>query len=69
VTEPIEAGTETAGPAEQARAIFIGPVEPKEPTPEEARRNVLYGLALFGIFVLLFGGTVVVALIYLAVVD
>jgi hypothetical protein len=69
VTEPVEPGLETAGPAEQARATFIGPVMPREPTPEEARRNVLFGLALFGVFVLLFGGTVVVALIYLAVVD
>jgi hypothetical protein len=31
-----------------------------------ARRNTLMGLALFGLFVLLFAGTVVVALIYLA---
>jgi hypothetical protein len=69
VTEPAERGPESASPAEQLRASFIGPVMPKEPTPEEARRNVLYGLALFGVFVLLFGGTVVVALIYLAVVD
>jgi hypothetical protein len=36
-------------------------------SPELARKNVLFGLALFGIFVLLFAGTVVVALIYLAV--
>jgi hypothetical protein len=35
--------------------------------PELARRNVLLGWALFGVFVLLFGGTVVVALIYVAV--
>ena len=35
--------------------------------PELARRNVLLGWALFGVFVLLFGGTVVVALIYIAV--
>jgi hypothetical protein len=37
--------------------------------PETERRNVLFGLALFGVFVLLFAGTVVVALIYLAVAD
>jgi hypothetical protein len=35
--------------------------------PELARRNVVLGWALFGVFLLLFGGTVVVALIYLAV--
>jgi nitrogen fixation protein FixH len=33
--------------------------------PETARRNMILGWALFGVFVLLFGGTVVVALIYL----
>jgi hypothetical protein len=69
VTEPAEHGPESASPAEQLRASFIGPVAPMEPTPEQARRNVLFGLALFGLFLLLFGGTVVVALIYLAVVD
>ena len=35
-------------------------------SPELARRNVLWGLALFGIFLLLFGGTILVAFIYLA---
>jgi hypothetical protein len=37
-----------------------------EPEPEEARANNLLGLALFGVFVLLFGGTVLVGLLYLA---
>jgi hypothetical protein len=37
--------------------------------PETERRNVLFGLALLGVFVLLFAGTVIVALIYLAVAD
>jgi hypothetical protein len=37
--------------------------------PETERKNILFGLALFGVFVLLFAGTVVVALIYLAVAD
>ncbi|MFN2471476.1 MAG: hypothetical protein ABR583_10930 [Gaiellaceae bacterium] len=43
--------------------------EPKSPDSdlELARRNVRFGLLLFGLFVLLFAGTVVVALIYLAV--
>ncbi|HEV8248376.1 MAG TPA: hypothetical protein VGQ15_00255 [Gaiellaceae bacterium] len=33
--------------------------------PETARKNMLLGWALFGIFLLLFGGTVAVAFIYL----
>lgn len=37
------------------------PVEP--PGPELARKNVLFGLALFGVFALLFAGTIVVAFI------
>jgi hypothetical protein len=65
MTEPVEPGVETAEP----RASFVGPVPPKDITPELARRNVILGLALFGVFVALFAGTVVVALIYLAVVD
>ena len=32
---------------------------------EIARKNMLWGWALFGVFVALFGGTVVVALVYL----
>jgi hypothetical protein len=34
--------------------------------PELARKNVLLGLALFGVFLLLFAGTFAVALVYLA---
>jgi hypothetical protein len=41
-------------------------VEATEPDLELARRNVRFGLALFGLFVLLFGGTILVALVYLA---
>jgi hypothetical protein len=33
--------------------------------PETARKNFLLGWALFGVFLLLFGGTVAVAFIYL----
>jgi hypothetical protein len=33
--------------------------------PDLERKNMRFGLALFGLFVLLFVGTVVVALIYL----
>jgi hypothetical protein len=49
--------------------------EPTQPTTlveppdiaqlELARRNILWGWALFGLFVVLFGGTVGVALVYL----
>jgi hypothetical protein len=34
--------------------------------PELARKNMKLGWALFGLFVLLFAGTFVVALIYIA---
>jgi hypothetical protein len=37
--------------------------------PETARKNVLFGLALFGVFLILFAGTILVAIIYLAVAD
>jgi hypothetical protein len=37
--------------------------------PALARKNMLFGWALFGLFVLLFAGTVVVAFVYLAVAD
>ena len=36
------------------------------PDPELARKNMRMGWALFGLFVLLFAGTCVVALIYIA---
>jgi hypothetical protein len=35
-------------------------------TPELERKNLLLGWALFGVFVLLFVGTVAVAFLYLA---
>jgi len=38
-----------------------------EPTHEELeRKNLIFGLALFGLFLLLLAATVVVAFIYLA---
>ena len=37
----------------------------KELTPELARKNIILGWALFGIFLLLFAGTVGVAFLYL----
>ena len=45
------------------------PLNDPETNPALARKNTLFGWALFGVFVLLFAGTVVVALVYLAVVD
>ena len=35
--------------------------------PQLARKNVIFGLALFGLFLALAAGTVLVALIYVAV--
>jgi hypothetical protein len=40
-------------------------VEPVDPTVALARKNMAWGFALFGIFLLLFAGTVLVALAYL----
>ena len=40
--------------------------EPPDPEAALGRKNLVFGLALFGIFLLLFVGTVLVALIYLA---
>jgi hypothetical protein len=37
-----------------------------DPTPELERKNLILGWALFGVFLLLFAGTVGVALLYLA---
>jgi hypothetical protein len=39
---------------------------PREPSPAEGRSNALFGLGLFAIFLLLFAGTVGIALVYLA---
>ena len=39
---------------------------PREPSPEEARSNTLFGLALFAIALLLFGAVVGLAFVYLA---
>jgi hypothetical protein len=41
------------------------PVDPVEAARELAHRNLVWGWALFGLFVALFGGTVLVALAYL----
>jgi hypothetical protein len=42
-------------------------VQPVEPDRELAHHNNVFGLALFGLFILLFGGTFLIAFIYLAV--
>jgi hypothetical protein len=47
------------------RAYF----EPVEHEPEIERRNMIWGLALLGLFIALAVGTLVVALIYNAVSD
>jgi hypothetical protein len=44
-------------------------VDPVEAERDLARKNMVFGWALFGVAVLLFAGTIVVALIYLSVAD
>ena len=41
-------------------------VAPREPTAEEGPSYMLLGFGLFGLFLLLFAGTVAVGLVYLA---
>jgi hypothetical protein len=41
-------------------------VRPRDPEAEVAHRNVLFGWALFALALAIFGGTIGVALIYLA---
>jgi len=40
--------------------------EPVDPDAELARRNVIFGMALFGFVLLLYGATILVAYVYLA---
>ena len=40
--------------------------EPVDPDAALARRNVIFGLALFGFVLLLYGATILVAYVYLA---
>lgn len=42
-------------------------VEPVESDGELAHRNNVFGLALFGLFLLIFGGTFLIAFVYLAI--
>jgi hypothetical protein len=53
VTEPVE---QPRPPATQ--------FEPPDPEAESARANMLWGWALFALFLLLFGGTFLVAFVY-----
>ncbi len=39
---------------------------PPEPAPEDAPSNMLFGLGLFALALLLFAGTIGIALVYLA---
>jgi hypothetical protein len=39
---------------------------PADPEAELRRRNLILGFALFGFVVLLFGATIIVAIVYLA---
>jgi hypothetical protein len=40
--------------------------QPADPQAALARKNMLFGLALFGFVLLLFGATILVAYVYLA---
>jgi hypothetical protein len=40
--------------------------EPADPEAELSRRNTIFGLALFGFVLLLYGATILVAYVYLA---
>jgi hypothetical protein len=40
--------------------------EPADPEAELRRKNMIFGFALFGFVVLLFGATILVAYVYLA---
>jgi hypothetical protein len=60
--------TELTEPLDEPRPTEVvpEPVGPVDPERELARKNMLFGLALFGLFLLLFAGVWVVAFIYLA---
>ena len=50
-------------PVEQPRHPMTQ-VEPPDPEAESARVNIVWGWALFGLFLLIFGGTFLVAFVY-----
>ncbi|MGZ8795349.1 MAG: hypothetical protein ACXW0F_12015 [Gaiellaceae bacterium] len=49
-----------------ASADVPAPVRPVDPEREVARKNAVFGWALFGLFLLLFAGVWVIAYLYLA---
>ena len=55
--------TEPLSPQPQPPQLVTRPVEPDAALE---RKNMLFGLALFGFVVLLFGATILVAYVYLA---
>jgi hypothetical protein len=61
LTEPIE----EPRPSEPVPAASE-PVESADPTQELAHKNAVFGWALFGLFLVLFAGTWLVAFVYLA---
>jgi hypothetical protein len=61
LTEPVEEPRPSA-----ATPAPVEPVEPEDPHSELARKNMLLGWALFGLFLLLFAGVWAIAYIYLA---
>jgi hypothetical protein len=60
--------TELTEPVDQPRPsdVVPEPVDPVDPERELAGRNTRFGLALFGLSLLLFAGVWAVAFIYLA---
>jgi hypothetical protein len=60
--------TELTEPLDEPRPAEVvpEPVDPVDAEHELARKNMRFGLALFGLFLLLFAGVWVVAFIYLA---
>jgi hypothetical protein len=48
-------------------SIFQAASPPKAPDAELERKNLIFGLALFGLFLVLFGAVIAVAFVYLAI--
>lgn len=61
LTEPVEEPRPSEPVPEPSK-----PVEPADPARDLAHKNAVFGWALFGLFLLLFAGTWLVAFIYLA---
>ena len=65
MTEPVRDAEGAPAPVPRSAE----PINDPEANPALARKNLVFGWALFGVFVLLFVGTVAVAFAYLAIVD